>query len=267
MKGSTVQKFEKIRSILEGKGVLVAFSGGVDSSVLAQAAKKYAERVVLLTVHSQTISRDELDIAKQVAKELDLEHEIVEVDWLAIEHLANNPKNRCYLCKKELAKMWKKFAQSKGLEIAIEGTNASDKSGFCPGAKALEEEGIVSPFLIADISKDEIREFARANGLSIADRPSMACLATRFPYGTEITGKMLKQLEAMEKEVRAHLGVDTIRVRYHGELVRIEVGREERTQTFDVDVLDKLQEIGVSHGFKYVTIDVYGYRTGAMDES
>ncbi|MHA1883278.1 MAG: ATP-dependent sacrificial sulfur transferase LarE [Candidatus Thorarchaeota archaeon] len=267
MEDATRRKFEAIRPIVEEKGVLVAFSGGVDSSVLARVVKDYTSRVILLTISSQTISAEEFQKAEQVAKELGLKHEILEVDWLSIGKIADNPKDRCYLCKKQLSRMWKQHAQSLGLDIVVEGTNASDSDGFRPGAKALEEEGIISPFLIIGITKPEIREYARENGLSIADRPSMACLATRFPYGTKITEDMLSRIEHLEKGVVALLKIRTIRVRHHGNLVRIEVGRNEREQIFNTEILDQLQKLGKSCGYEYVTFDVYGYRTGAMDES
>ncbi len=260
-------KFDKIRSLFSGKQVLVAFSGGVDSTVLAHIARESAARSKLLTIDSITFPRTELQAAKDVAEELGIELEIIQVDELANKDLVKNPVDRCYHCKKELSSVWLKTAEELGIDIVVEGTNASEMDGHRPGAKALEEAGVVSPFLDAGVTKEEIRVYAREVGLSVAERPSMACLSSRFPYGTEITEDRVRKIDRVEREVRELFGIECVRARFHGDLVRIEVGREERERLFDESKLDKLHELAKSAGFKYVTLDAFGYRTGAMNEA
>ena len=266
MNNHSKNKFGKIASLLSGQRILVAFSGGVDSSVLAHLAKKHGERVVLLTVDSILSPQSELANAKKVADELNIESEIIQVDHLEDNGFTKNPRDRCYLCKKKLSSVWIEFAEKRGLDVVVEGTSASDLKGHRPGERALREMGVTSPFLDAGITKDEIRKYARENGLSVADRPSMACLATRFPYGVHITKKHVNMVDAIEQAVRWIFEVHTVRARFHGDLVRIEVGSDERNKLFDTNKLDELNELAKSIGFTYVAIDVKGYRTGAMDE-
>ncbi|MDF1540337.1 MAG: ATP-dependent sacrificial sulfur transferase LarE [Candidatus Thorarchaeota archaeon] len=267
MTASLEEKLDIAKNVMKGKSVLVAFSGGVDSTALASLANEVADLVLLLTVNSPTIPSVEKNAAKEVALELGLKHEEVDVDWLGKEDLVENPKNRCYICKKQLAQIWKLIADQKNLEIVVEGSNASEMLGYRPGAAALKEVGILSPFLEANLTKPEIRTYLRKKGLSVADSPSMACLATRFPYGTPITQEKLNTIEKMECAAIEVFGVKSVRARYHQQIVRIEVGADEREKTFDVSKLDRIGEIGKSLGFDYVTIDVQGYRTGSMDET
>ncbi|MHA2424735.1 MAG: ATP-dependent sacrificial sulfur transferase LarE [Candidatus Thorarchaeota archaeon] len=235
--------------------------------MLESTQKKFQQVSDGLTVHSPTIAEEERVTAKDIAEELDLPHHTMTYDWVGDHELNHNPTERCYVCKKKLASKWKETAASLGLDIVVEGSHASDLEGYRPGEAALKEEGINSPFLDANITKEEIREYARENCLSVADRPSMACLATRFPYGTEITADLLKMIEHLEKGIREIFGVRTLRARYHGSIVRIEVGPSERELLFDTEKLDRLHELGKSLGIDYLAFDVQGYRTGSMDES
>jgi uncharacterized protein len=259
-------KLEVVRESLRGKKVLIAFSGGVDSSTLALIARDVAAKVVLLTMNTVTYSDSELEVAKRVASELGLQHDIVWHDWLAEGELVENPRDRCYQCKKKLAERWIHEAEKQGLDTVIEGTTASDIDGYRPGEQALRETSVRSPLLEARITKDEVREIARENNLSVSDSPSMACLATRFPYGTKITNKKLEMVAGIENFARLHFGVRNVRARYHGDLVRIEVGRDERSNLFDEKKLDEFQKFAKDLGFAFVTLDAFGYRTGAMDE-
>lgn len=259
-------KIDQIYNILKGKSIIVAFSGGVDSSLLVSLAKDVSKRVLAITVNSQIIPPGEVERAKQVAGELGVDYQVIWVDSLIDPRFVTNPPNRCYYCKKELSRNLKKIAEEKGYELVIEGTNASDIVGHRPGALALQEEGILSPFVMAGVNKEEIRFIAQERGLSVSDQPSMACLVTRIPYGETITESRLHRVAEAEIHIKQLSGVKTIRVRSHGDLARIEVGKNEREKLFSTEILDKIAEKMKELGFKYCTLDLEGYRTGAMDE-
>ncbi|MBN2228752.1 MAG: ATP-dependent sacrificial sulfur transferase LarE [Candidatus Thorarchaeota archaeon] len=267
MKDRTRNKFDAIREKLSGKNVLVAFSGGVDSTVLASVVSETAARTTLLTITSATVPEREVASAISIAERLGLDLIMKDLDWLSYEGLAANRADRCYSCKQILASMWIETARSMGLDIVVEGTTSSETEGYRPGLKALEESGVQSPFLNAAITKEEIREYARERGLSVADKPSMACLATRFPYGTKIDLDRLRMVDTVEQAVVDIFGVRCVRARYHGNLVRIEVGEDELNLMFDITKLNQIEQIARKVGFTYVTLDLRGYRTGAMDEN
>ncbi|NWF96923.1 MAG: ATP-dependent sacrificial sulfur transferase LarE [Candidatus Thorarchaeota archaeon] len=259
-------KFNAVRDMLRGSGTLVAFSGGVDSTVLALLAKEAAAKVVLLTVLSQVVPAADHASAEMVARELSITHRVVTFDWLGQKELSRNREDRCYQCKRALGRLWLTEASKMGLSRVVEGTTASETEGRRPGLRALAELGIESPLLKAGIRKEEVRTFARANGLSVHNRPSMACLATRFPYGTTITAEGLSAVAQMESAAREILGVVCVRARAHGDVARLEIAPQEMERAFDIDRLRALDEAGRKAGFKYVTIDARGYRTGSMDE-
>ncbi len=266
MKDSTLAKFEVIKRDLTGKKILVAFSGGVDSTVLASIVSEVASRTTLLIISRPTVSESELACAKGIAEELELKLIVKEFNWLDEKALASNQIDRCFRCKQILADSWLKTAEELGFEMVVEGTTASETEGYRPGAKALEDSGVHSPYLDVGITKEEIREYARSRGLSVAEKPSMACLATRFPYDTEINLERLKMVETVEKSVMEIFGVECVRARFHGDLVRIEVGESELPTMFDKTKMSELERQAREVGFCYVTLDLRGYRTGAMDE-
>lgn len=246
--------------------MLVAFSGGVDSSLMVSLAKDVAKKVLAITVSSQIIPSEEVERAKKVARELGVDHKVILIDRLSNPRFVANPDNRCYYCKKELSRNLKKIAEEKGFELIVEGTNASEIVGHRPGALALREEGILSPYLMAGITKEEIRLIAQERGLSVYNQPSMACLSSRIPYGETITEEKLHRIAEAEKFIKQLIGVKILRVRSHGDMARVEVGKDEREKLFSTVILDRIAEKLKELGFKYCTLDLEGYRTGAMDE-
>ena len=267
MNKKTRDKFDEIRRKLAGKMVLVAFSGGVDSTVLGSVTKEVASKTVLLTISSPTVPPSELHDAENIAKELGMKLIVKDFDWLSKRQLSDNPVKRCYNCKKLLSAIWVDTAHELGFEMVVEGTTASEVKGYRPGIKALEDAEVRSPFLDAGLTKEELREYARERGLSVAEKSSMACMATRFPYGTKIDLARLKMIEKVENAVLDIFDVECVRARYHGNLVRIEVGADELEKMFDTSKLQRLEKIARDAGFMYVTLDLRGYRTGAMDEA
>lgn len=248
--------------------VLVAFSGGVDSSVVLTVASLALGRssVLAITATSPIHHEEDLAWAKRVAELLGVTHILVESHELEDPNFISNPPNRCYFCKKSLAKELSKVAERFGAKTVVDGTNASDLSGYRPGLLAFVEAGVRSPLAEVGITKDEAREIARALSLPNWDRPSMSCLATRIPYGEPVDVEKLKRVAEAEKIVKALTGVSVVRVRDHGYIARIEVGRDERKKLFNDSTMDRVAEELRKLGYKYVTLDLHGYRSGSLDE-
>lgn len=248
-----------------GDSAVVALSGGVDSAVVALAAKKALDKnAIAITADYKTLAEEELATARQVAKEIGIEHKIIEYDELENPEFVKNDDMRCYHCRTELGQHLVQEAKRTGISLIVDGTNADDLTDYRPGIRALRENGVRSPMVELGITKSEIREIAKGFGLSIYDKPSNACLASRIPTGNEVTYEKLQRIESAEIIVKTIFGVRQVRVRDHGELARIEVGKDELQKMFDVDKLalldGKLKELG----FKFVSIDAAGYRTGKM---
>jgi uncharacterized protein len=263
------EKYEKLRRFIKEKGrdgVVIALSGGVDSSTLAAVCHHVlGERAVAVTAKSPTYPPEEMDEAKRITKEMGIKHFIVETDELSNEDFVRNPENRCYFCKKELLECLQDFAQKVGFKAVFEGTNLSDLGGHRPGFKAVQEmKNVFSPWAETGFTKEEIRALARKFGLAIHDKPALACLASRIPFGEQITEERLKRVGEAERIVRKISGVRQLRVRDHNGLARIEVGKDERVLLFKVGIIDKIAEELKRLGFKFVTLDLEGYRTGSM---
>lgn len=259
-------KIEKVHDFLKNKRVLIAFSGGVDSSVMASLAKDVSNKVLLVTINSKIITEEELKNTKKVANELGIEWRTIDIDILNNEKVVNNPPDKCYFCKKEILKNLLNIRKKKKYDLVIDGTNADDLQENRPGILALKELDIRSPLADVGITKSEVRQIAKVRGLSVWKRPSMACLASRIPYGEKITEEKLKMIENAEKFIRDTYKIKVVRVRCHEKLARIEIGKEEIDKLLSEEILENVTSHLKDMGFKYVTLDLEGYRTGSMDE-
>ncbi len=255
-------ELEKI--IAAHESALVAFSGGVDSSLaLAVAARALPkERVLAVTSNNETYLPSELEGAEALALSLGVEHLVVNTRELDDPNYASNPTNRCYFCKSTLYSDLARISSEKGYACVVDGANKDDEGDYRPGRKAARELGVISPLSLAGVSKLEVRELARYLGLRSWDKPALACLSSRFPYGQEITPEKLAQVAQAEEFLRSR-GYAQVRVRHHGEIARLEVGAEEMERAFA-----ERQEISTElkdAGFLYITLDLTGYTSGSLN--
>ena len=260
------EKLTAVRDDLSGRdGVLVAFSGGVDSSVVAALAHDaLGEQAVACTARSETLPAEELEDARRVADEIGIRHDVVEFSELDSDAFVRNDDRRCYHCRTmRLGAMFDR-ARELGLAVVCDGTNASDPGeGHRPGLRAVEELNAYSPLLEHGITKPEVREIARTYDLSVADKPSMACLSSRIPTGLEVTEQRLSRIEKAEQLLRTW-GFAQFRVRDHDGLARIEVGADELERALDPAFARAAHEHIGDLGFEHVTLDLQGYRTGSV---
>ncbi|WP_312810202.1 ATP-dependent sacrificial sulfur transferase LarE [Sedimentibacter sp.] len=259
----------KLKEAMAGyaKGdICLAFSGGVDSSLLlkvaADAMKKTGKKVYAVTFDSRLHPSCDLEIAARVAKELGGIHKVVTVDELEQEEIRFNPVNRCYLCKNKLFQTLKEFAKGVGISCIMDGTNEDDMHVYRPGIKALRELGIVSLLAQLHITKAQVKKLAAEYGISVASRPSAPCMATRLPYNTEINYDILERIGQGEEFLRTMLN-GNVRLRVHNDIVRIEVDPEAMEGLINnrERIVSDLKEMG----FSYITVDLEGFRSGSMD--
>ncbi|MCX7590072.1 MAG: ATP-dependent sacrificial sulfur transferase LarE [Kiritimatiellae bacterium] len=249
----------------EKKGVLIAFSGGVDSTFLvAVARQELGCNVLAVTAISPIRPAHEQKEAAALAAHLAVRYMTVELNELQIPGFSENTSQRCYYCKKELFRVLNVIADREGLPVVADGANADDLRDHRPGLQAAREAGIWSPLQELGFTKAEVREFSRQMGLPTADKPPFACLASRFPYGVRITGERLRAVESIENCLRS-CGFSQYRARYHGEVVRIEVNGHDLERLLDSDVRKRLVDCGHAAGFRYVSVDLEGYRSGSMN--
>ena len=263
---SLAEKQEKLFSILASmRRLIVAYSGGTDSAYLAWAAHRVlGSNAVAITADSASIPESHKRDAEAFAREWGFSHEYIEtLEFENPEYVKNDP-NRCFHCKDELFTRLEAVAESRGVGHIIYGVNVDDLGDYRPGQRAAKFHGVEAPLVDAGLTKAEIRELSRLAGLSTWDRPAAACLSSRIPYGTPVTEETVKTVEHGEEALRA-LGFRQFRVRFHGELVRIEVARDELHKALTVAMAEAFVEIFKPLGFHYVTIDLEGYRQGSLN--
>ncbi len=264
-----LEKYEILKDYFSNLGsVAIAFSSGVDSTFLLYAAHEaLGDKAIAVTASSCSFPKRELTEAKDYCKALGVRHFIVESEELEIEGFAQNPPNRCYLCKRELFEKFFSLAKEQGIEYVAEGSNLDDNGDYRPGLQAVEELGAKSPLREVGFTKQEIRELSKHFGLPTADKQSFACLSSRFPYGETINKKKLEMVDKGE-QLLLDLGFNQFRVRIHGDNVaRIELQPEDFSRMLDENLRIRIYDTFKSYGFAYVALDLRGYRTGSMNET
>lgn len=260
------EKKHRLENYLRELGsIAVAYSAGVDSTFLLKTAHDVlGEKAIAVTVRSRLVPEREFAEAENFCKDLGVKHIIAEADPFSIDGFAKNPPDRCYICKKALFGQMREIVQKQGISFIAEGSNADDMNDYRPGMKAVKELGIKSPLLEAGLSKAEIRKLSEEAGLPTWNKPSFACLASRFVYGEEISGEKLSAVEKAEELLRK-LRFSQYRVRVHGKIARIEISPHEFGKIILPENAEKISSYLHKLGFLYVSLDLDGYRTGSMN--
>jgi uncharacterized protein len=261
-------KQEKLFDILRSmERVLVAYSGGTDSAYLAWAAGKVlGDRALAVTADSASIPDSHKRDAEEFTRRFNLRHQYIETEEFENPDYIRNDVNRCFHCKDELFTRLAEYGRQADVGHVVYGVNVDDTKDFRPGHRAAQQHGVRAPLLEANLTKAEIRELSRREGLPTWDRPAAACLSSRIPYGSQVTREKVKTVEEGEEQLRA-LGFRVYRVRHHGELVRIEVGVDELPRALHPEMAAKMSAIFKALGFQYVTLDLEGYRLGSLNET
>jgi uncharacterized protein len=261
------EKLARLRDVIAAyESALVCFSGGVDSTLLLRVAHEVlGERCTALTAVSVTMAASERTAAADLARELAVRHEVIESREMERPGFAANPVDRCYHCKAELLEIARPVAARLGLAEVLLGTNVDDLGDHRPGLRAADERGARHPLVEAGLTKGEIRTLSRELGLPTWDKPQLACLSSRFPYGTEITTERLRQVDEFEEGLRA-LGFRQLRVRYHGEIARLELDVESMGRVLGSGVREAIVTLGRRLGFTFVALDLAGFASGSLNQ-
>ena len=260
-------KLENLVSFLKSKKVIVAFSGGVDSSLLAYLSNKYAKEALLVTEKSILYPDDEIRLTSEFAKKHDINHLIIERNPLIDEKFRVNPKNRCYICKTGLYEDIIKIKEEQNFDIILDGSNLDDLSDYRPGMQALKELNIATPYIDFMINKQEIREICKYFNLEVQSKPSMACFSSRIPYDQDINEEKLKMIREAENFLRKTYNLNQLRVRLHeGKLARIELMPKDIMKVMNDNSIEKIKRKLKQLGFCYITVDLEGFRSGSLNE-
>jgi uncharacterized protein len=260
-------KLESLTSFLRNKKVIVAFSGGVDSSLLAFLSNKHAKEALLVTEKSILYPDEEIQLTSEFAKKYDINHLIIERNPLEDEEFRVNPKNRCYICKTGLYEDIIKIKEERNFDLILDGSNIDDLSDYRPGMQALKELNITTPYIDFKINKQEIREICKYFNLEVQSKPSMACFSSRIPYDQDINEEKLDMIREAESFLRNTYNLSQLRVRLHeGKLARIELMPEDIMKVMTNENIEKIKTKFKQLGFCYITIDLEGFRSGSLNE-
>ena len=261
-------KEQNLRALIRSyRSVIVAFSGGADSAYLAYVATdELGDRAVAVTAVSASYPTSQRELADRLTSQFGISHEIIFTEEFQDANYTTNPPNRCYFCKSELYTKLNQLKRRREMAVICDGSNADDAGDYRPGRQAARELGVRSPLEECGVTKAEIRELSRRAGLPTWDEPASACLSSRVPYGQMVTIEKLSMIDKAEIALR-QLGFRQVRVRHHGDVARIEVAEEERSRALDPEMARQISEALKALGFKYVTLDLEGYRTGSLNEA
>jgi uncharacterized protein len=268
MNSTLEQKEQRLRELMRGFGsAIIAFSGGVDSAYLSWvASEELGERALAVTGDSASYPTFQRELAERLVSQFGIRHQILFTEEFEDENYTANPSNRCYYCKTELYTKLKELADERGFAAICDGTNADDVGDFRPGRQAARENGVRSPLLECGLTKAEIRELSRRAGLPAWDEPASACLSSRIPYGQVVSIEKVSMVDRAESALK-RMGFRQVRVRHHGDIARIEIAQDEMGRALDAEMTAHISASLKQIGFRYVALDLDGYRTGSLNEA